>query len=130
MPIENHPIKILLIEDNQEHVDVLERLLALSEYPQFSVAIASTLADGLAKLKSEAPNLVLLDLTLPDSQGVETFRRINAAAPGTPIVILSGIADVTVASEMVQEGAQDYLVKGHVDTHLLFRSIQYAIERK
>ena len=130
MPIDNRPIKVLLIEDNQEHAEVLERLLGFSEYPQFSVAIAGTLADGLAKLTNGTEDLVLLDLTLPDSQGVDTFRKINAAAPGIPIVILSGIADVTVAIEMVQEGAQDYLVKGHVDTHLLLRSIQYAIERK
>jgi DNA-binding response OmpR family regulator len=127
---DNRPIRILLIEDNREHAGLLERLLSFSEAPRFSVAVACTLADGLAKLGSGTEDLVLLDLTLPDSPGVDTFRKVNAAAPGTPIVVLSGISEVTVAIEMVQEGAQDYLVKGQVDAHLLLRSIQYAIERK
>jgi DNA-binding response OmpR family regulator len=130
MPIENRPIKVLLIEDNAEHAELLERLLGFSDYPRFTVTTGRTLADGLKKLGAGAEDIVLLDLTLPDSQGVETFRRVNTAAPTLPIVILSGISDVTSAIEMVQEGAQDYLVKGHVDTHLLLRSIQYAIERK
>ena len=130
MPLTNRPIRVLLIEDNQEHAELLERLLGFSEFPKFSVAIAGTLADGLAKLEGGLEDLVLLDLTLPDSKGVSTFRAVNTAVPALPIVVLSGIADVTMAIEMVQEGAQDYLVKGHVDTHLLMRSIQYAIERK
>ena len=130
MPITNRPIHVLLVEDNREHSELLERLLGFSEYPTFTVAAATSLAEGIAKLGAAAQDIVLLDLTLPDSQGVETFRRMNAAAPNVPIVALSGISDVTLAIEMVQEGAQDYLVKGHVDTHLLLRSIQYAIERK
>lgn len=129
MPIQNRPIKVLLIEDNTEHVELLERLLGFSEYPRFTVVNAKTLASGIAKL-SGGEDIVLLDLSLPDSTGVDTFRRMNAAAPSVPIVILSGVSDVTMAIETVQEGAQDYLVKGHVDTHLLLRSIQYAIERK
>jgi len=130
MPITNRPIKVLLVEDNKEHSELLERLLGFSEYPAFTVTTATTLAAGIAKVGSGAEDLVLLDLSLPDSAGVETFRRMNAAMPSVPVVILSGISDVTLAIEIVQEGAQDYLVKGHVDTHLLLRSIQYAIERK
>lgn len=120
----------MLIEDNAEHAELLERLLGFSDYPKFTVTTGNTLAVGLKKLAAGTEDVVLLDLTLPDSTGVETFRRVNAATPTLPIVILSGISDVTSAIEMVQEGAQDYLVKGHVDTHLLLRSIQYAIERK
>lgn len=130
MPITNRPIKVLLVEDNTEHAELLERLLGFSEYPTFAVATAESLAAGIEKLRGWEPDIVLLDLSLPDSDGVETFRRMNAVAPAVPIVILSGISDVTLAIEMVQEGAQDYLVKGHVDTHLLLRSVQYAIERK
>ena len=130
MPITNRPIKVLLVEDNTEHAELLERLLGFSEYPTFSVTTAASLAAGIEKLGAGEQDIVLLDLSLPDSDGVETFRRMNAAAPSVPVVVLSGISDVTLAIEMVQEGAQDYLVKGHVDTHLLLRSIQYAIERK
>ena len=110
MPITNRPIHVLLVEDNREHSELLERLLGFSEYPTFTVAAATSLAEGIAKLGAAAQDIVLLDLTLPDSQGVETFRRMNAAAPNVPIVALSGISDVTLAIEMVQEGAQDYLV--------------------
>jgi DNA-binding response OmpR family regulator len=123
------PIRVLLIEDNREHAELLTRLLALSEFPKFRVVAATTLALGLAKLGG-GEDIILLDLSLPDAQGVETFRRANEAAPNVPIVILSGVSDVTLSIETVQAGAQDYLVKGHVDTHLLLRSIQYAIERK
>ena len=130
MPTENQPIRVLLVEDSREQTDLLQRLLGFSEFPKFTLTVAASLAAGLARLEEGAEDLVLLDLVLPDSKGVATFRKVNAAAPDVPIVILSGIADVTGAIEMVQEGAQDYLVKGHVDTHLLLRSIQYAIERK
>ncbi len=123
-------IHVLIIEDNEEHAQLLEKLLASSEYPRFRVSLAHTAADGVKKLKTGGVEMVLLDLSLPDSHGAATFDMMIAAAPTLPIVILSGISDVTVAIEVVQHGAQDYLVKGHVDNHLLLRSIQYAIERK
>ena len=123
-------VHVLIIEDNEEHAQLLEKLLASSEYPRFRVSIVHTLAAGLESLQSGSIEMVLLDLTLPDSQGTPTFCTVSEVAPKLPIVILSGISDVTVAIEVVQLGAQDYLVKGHVDNHLLLRSIQYSIERK
>ena len=123
-------VHVLIIEDNEEHAELLEKLLASSEYPRFRVSIVHTLAAGLESLQSGSVEMVLLDLTLPDSQGTPTFCKVSEVAPKLPIVILSGISDVTVAIEVVQLGAQDYLVKGHVDNHLLLRSIQYSIERK
>ena len=72
----------------------------------------------------------MLDLGLPDSQGFDTFTKTYAQAPGLPIVVLSGLADEQLAIKTVQEGAQDYLVKGHLDSHALVRTIRYAIERK
>lgn len=123
-------IHVLIIEDNEEHAQLLEKLLGTSEYPHFRVSIAHTVADGAQKLMSDGVDMVLLDLTLPDCQGAPTFQKVSDLVPELPIVILSGISDVTVAIEMVQQGAQDYLVKGHVDNHLLLRSIQYSIARK
>ena len=73
---------------------------------------------------------MLLDLGLPDSCGLETFAQARAAAPGLPIVVLSGQTDAAVALRAVQEGAQDYLVKGHVDPQGIVRALRYAIERK
>lgn len=130
MPITNRPIQVLLIEDNREHSELLGRLLGSSEHPKFSVAAAISLADGIRMLGEKVRDIVLLDLGLPDSMGADTFRRVNEAAPAVAVVILSGVSDVTAAIELVQQGAQDYLVKGHVDMQLLLRSIQYAIERK
>ncbi len=130
MPITNRPIQVLLVEDNLEHSELLGRLLGDSKHPAFTVTAAASLAEGIRAAGGGVPDVVLLDLTLPDSGGVATFHRMNEAAPDSPIVILSGVADVTTAIELVQKGAQDYLVKGHVDMPLLLRSIQYAIERK
>ena len=130
MPITNRPIQVLLVEDNPEHSELLGRLLCDSEHPAFSVAAAASLAEGIRVAGEGGHDVVLLDLTLPDSAGVATFHRMNEAAPDLPIVILSGVSDVTTSIELVQRGAQDYLVKGHVDMQMLLRSIQYAIERK
>ncbi len=129
-PASSAEIHVLIIEDNEEHAQLLERLLASSEYPRFRTSFVHTVADGLEKLSAGGIEMVLLDLSLPDSQGAPTFRKVSELVPNLPVVILSGISDVTLAIEMVQQGAQDYLVKGHVDNHLLLRSIQYAIERK
>jgi DNA-binding response OmpR family regulator len=123
-------ISVLLIEDNPDHAALLVKLLSASEMPRFTIAQAGTLADGIQRLTQGGIDLVMLDITLPDSQGVNTFRQVSAAAPEVPVVVLSGIMDVALAIEVVQYGAQDYLVKGHVDNHLLLRSAQYALERK
>lgn len=124
------PIKVLLIEDNEEHVAFLRQLLATSESAQFELHTAGDVQHGIDRLKDGGIQLILLDLTLPDSDGLETFIRVMEAAPDIPLIVLSGLSDVALAIETVQLGAQDYLVKGHVDNHLLVRAMQYAIERK
>lgn len=124
------PVHILLIEDNDEHVVFLRQLLATSNSGDFEMHVAGNLELGLARLNDGGIHLVLLDLSLPDSDGLETFLRVMEAKPDLPVVVLSGLSDVDLAIEIVQLGAQDYLVKGHVDNHLLKRSLQYAIERK
>lgn len=126
----NGMIHLLLIEDNEEHIEFLRDLLSRSEGATFELEVALTLADGLKRLAGRGLDLILLDLTLPDCEGLETFIRVIGAAPELPLVVLSGVQDVALAVETVQLGAQDYLVKGHVDNHLLTRSLQYAVERK
>lgn len=123
-------IHVLLIEDNAEHVEFLTRLLVTAAGGLFEMTSAGTVALGLEAFARRQPDVVLLDLTLPDSEGLETFLRIMEIAQAVPIVVMSGTNDVGLAIETVQLGAQDYLVKGHVDNHLLVRSLQYAIERK
>jgi two-component system, cell cycle sensor histidine kinase and response regulator CckA len=126
------PLKILLVEDNPGDVLLLQETLA--EITQFSVELIyiERLAQALNHLKSEPFDVVLLDLLLPDSEGLETFLQIYDQVPLTPIVVLTGIADETLALHAMQAGAQDYLVKGKASSSsdVLMRSIRYAIERK
>jgi two-component system cell cycle response regulator len=122
-------LKVLLIEDNPDDAELI--LAALSEIQNFRAAVerAETLAGGLERLSQGDVQLILLDLGLPDSLGIQTFERILAHSPELPIIIMSGLADEDLAIRTVQEGAQDYLVKGNFDGRLLARSIRYAIER-
>ncbi|MEI9892406.1 MAG: response regulator [Chthoniobacter sp.] len=128
--MESLPIHVLLIEDNEEHITFLRQLLASSAAGQFELHIAGDVSHGIERLQDAGIQLILLDLSLPDSDGLETFIRVIEAAPDIPLIVLSGLSDVALAIETVQLGAQDYLVKGRVDNHLLVRSMQYAIERK
>src|SRR6476646_7888364 len=104
----------------------------LSEEPQspFALHTADRLANGLEQLSAGETVLVLLDLSLPDSFGLETFAKVYAHSPTVPIIVLTGNDDQTVALSAVKGGAQDYLVKGRLDRELLLRSMQYSIERK
>ncbi len=125
------PINVLLIEDNPEHAAFLKHLLLLSEAAaNFQLEHVDTLVAGIERLKKGGLGLVLLDLSLGDSNRLETFILTMAAAGDVPIVVLSGSDDVDLAVETVRLGAQDYLVKGHVDNQLLIRSMQYACERQ
>ena len=123
-------IRVLLIEDNPGDAHLIQAILGDAAVDGFVLERAERLAHGIDRLASGGVDSVLLDLSLPDSHGLETFSRLHAEAPGVPIIVLSGLEDETVAVSAVHQGAQDYLVKGHVDGHVLVRAIRYAIERK
>ncbi len=106
-----------------------EMLLEASGASFELVDVTDRLSTGLERLAKNSVDVVLLDLLLPDSQGLETFDRMHSQAPQVPIIVLSGLDDESLALEAVRKGAQDYLVKGEVDSRLLGRSIRYAIER-
>ena len=126
----SRPTTVLLIEDNPGDVRLIRELLAEAGGDRFKLECATHLSAGLERLVEDDIGLVLLDLGLPDSQGLDTFTKTYAQAPRVPIVVLSGLADEDLAIKTVQEGAQDYLVKGHLDSHVLVRTIRYAVERK
>lgn len=123
-------LTILLIEDSDLQARVIQRELAQSPRTSFSVEKASRLADGLERGARGGVDAVLLDLNLPDSQGVETFVRLSAQLPTLPVVILTISDDDALATEALRQGAQDYLVKSQIDSELLSRVIRYAVERK
>ncbi len=120
---------MLLVEDNPGDARLLRVMLEEAGGERFALRHAGTLADGLAQLRTEPADVMLLDLSLPDSHGIETLRRAAAMAPGVSIILITGADDETVASAAVQAGAQDYLVKGQIDSNLLARAIRYAFER-
>jgi len=124
------PIHLLLIEDNPGDALFLRGMLD-DQYPgQYTIATAETLSEAKAIIVRQAFDAVLLDLSLPDAQGLETIGRLVEAAPNLPIVVLTGLADEEIAMEAVRRGAQDYLFKGQTDARTVGRVIHYAIDRK
>ncbi|MHB9106303.1 MAG: sensor histidine kinase [Armatimonadota bacterium] len=122
-------VKILLVEDNPDYADLMQKILHQADMP-LAITCVEFLEAALACLQQEAFDALLLDLSLPDSTGAETYRRARSAAPHLPIVVLTGDGNEEIGLEAVRFGIQDYLVKGHADGHQVARAIQYAIERK
>ncbi len=122
-------IKILLIEDDSNYSQLLQKKLYYINDYEFDVKLSDCLLDGLNQLNIEDIDIVLLDLNLSDSWGIETFKKIYDNNSNTPIIILTGSDDKQVALEAIGLGAQDYLLKGELNINHLVRSISYAIER-
>ena len=124
------PLQVLLVEDNPGDADLIRYLIAEIEPAGFTFRHETTLAGGLAALSLEPFEVVLLDLTLPDSTGLDTVERMVAAAPGIPVVILTGNPDDMMALQTLRGKAQDCLIKGDVSGRAIIRAIRYARERK
>jgi signal transduction histidine kinase len=128
------PITTLLVEDNPGDARLVRELLAEASADDpalaFDMIHVTRLDQALRALAERAFQVVLLDLGLPDSQGLDTLRRTLGAAPAAAVLVLSGLGDRELTSEAVKAGAQDYLVKGRVDEYSLPRAIHYALERK
>ena len=128
--MEEKEIKILLIEDNPGDRLLIQKMLVGKIDSRFVLECAQDLSEAFECLDRTRFDIILSDLGLPDSFGLETFTKVNERAPRVPIVVLSGTDDETLALEAVQHGAQDYLVKANVNSDLLRRALRYAIERK
>ncbi len=124
------PIKVLLIEDNAGDYEIILQMLEVSEKAEFKLTYTPRLVSGLKLLESKKFDIILLDLGLPDSVGLESFKAILNEHPAIPIIILTGLANEEIGIQAIRYGAQDYLVKGEFNGKLLVRAIQYAIERK
>jgi DNA-binding NarL/FixJ family response regulator len=130
-----HEIRLLLVEDNDGDALLIESLIAGARAgtllrPATLVHRVARLADAFAPLAERPYDVVLLDLGLPDSEGLHGVRAVRAAAPAIPIVVLTGLDDETAALEALRAGAQDYLAKDDVTGDLVLRAMRYAIERK
>ncbi len=123
-------LRILLVEDNPGDARLLQETIAEADGGRFEITHLVRCEEATQRLKAESFDVVLLDLSLPDSKGLETVERVNTAAPQVPIVIMTGLDDEEMAVAAAKMGAQDYLVKGHIDSRGLVRSLRYALERK
>jgi two-component system cell cycle sensor histidine kinase/response regulator CckA len=123
-------LKVLLVEDNPGDARLIREMLLEVPHVRFELELADRLETGLVRIRAGDIHAVLLDLGLPDSRGHSTFVKAHAEAPHVPIIVLTGLGDEALAFRTVQEGAQDYLVKGQLDAGVLERTIRYAVERK
>jgi putative nucleotidyltransferase with HDIG domain len=121
--------RALLVEDNPGDARLITEMLADVE-SDVKLEYCTTLSDAIERLAANSIEVVVLDLALPDSQGIDTFSRLQEAAPNVAVIILTGNSDTREAVRTVEEGAQDFLVKGRVDGEILTRSIGYARSRK
>ena len=127
--MEDGKIRVLLIEDNIVSARLEEGMLAHADAKRFQVQRADTLLAALDQLAKLEFDIAILDLTLPDSHGVETFLTVQRHAPALPVIVVTGIDDESVALNAVRQGAQDYLVKGDLNQEKLIRALNYALAR-
>lgn len=126
----SHQIHALLIEDDPDDILLLKDSLAEIGLGRIKLDYTDRLSRGLIQLGTQSYDVILLDLNLPDSRGLDTLNTTIKRFPRLPVVVLSGLADDTITIEAVRRGAQDYLVKGEISGPLVMRVVRYAIERK
>lgn len=122
-------ITILLIEDNPGDTRLIQEMLNAEGDERFELNHVDQLSKGIERLKEETFNVVLLDLNLPDMQGIESLTKLYEEKKDLPIIVITGLEDEYLAKMAMRQGAQDYLIKGQINNNLLVRSIHYAIER-
>src|SRR6202035_4369866 len=121
---------LLLVEDNPGDARLFRETFKEQGSLDTELTHVKSMSEAEKHLKAHAVDIIIIDLGLPDAQGLAAVRRAHAAAPRVPLVVLTGLDDDTLATQALQEGAQDYLVKGQIETRGLLRSLRYAIERK
>lgn len=125
---DNAPLPVLLVEDNPGDARLLREYLLMADR-RVAVVVAESLGEAFERHEQRPVSIVLLDLSLPDSRGIETVERLLERTPDVPVIVLTGVDDEELALEAVRAGAQDYLVKGRVGSEVLARAMRYAIER-
>jgi len=122
-------VRVLLVEDNPGDARLILEGLKDSDQKDFELKHTERLSEAINHLKTENYHVVLLDLSLPDSKGFDTFLKLSSAYPKTPIVVLTGLDDEVMAFDAFKKGVQNYLIKGRIDPKIIGSAIQYALER-
>lgn len=122
--------KLLLIEDNPGDARLVEILLEESDFKNYSIVNHITLSEGMAAIEKEDFDVVMLDLSLPDSRGFETLQQLITRFPDVNVIVMTGFSDKTLGLDAVKAGAQDFLMKGGFDADMLSKTLRYSIERK
>lgn len=122
-------LQVLLVEDNAGDVRLLREMFSKERADSFELTHCLRMAEAERRLAKGGVDIVLLDMGLPDGHGLDTVRRAHAAAPGVPMIVLTGLDDEALAAEAMKEGAQDYLIKGQIENRALPRALRHAIER-
>jgi len=123
-------IRVCLIEDNDNDAVLIRRFLTSSQNMRIDIEVADRLSSALERLEREKFDVILTDLNLPDSWGLDTFVKVHSASPEVPIIVLTNLDDEAAALEAVHRGAQDYLVKSQINSKNLIRVIRHSIERQ
>jgi two-component system cell cycle sensor histidine kinase/response regulator CckA len=123
-------MKVLLIEDDLEYAYLIQEMLAAAGDASFDLKHADQLSTGREQLRTGTFDLILLDLSLPDSYGVDTFVKVRNQTPDVPIIVLSGLDNKSLTTRIMQAGAQDYLIKGQIDAHMLAHAIRHTTENE
>src|ERR1700727_3163940 len=122
-------LQVLLVEDNAGDVRLLREMFSKERPGSFELSHCLRMGEAERHLSKGGVDIVLLDMGLPDGHGLDTVRRAHAAAPGVPMIVLTGLDDEALAAEAMKEGAQDYLIKGQIENRALPRALRHAIER-
>ena len=122
-------ISVLLIEDNPGDTRLMQELFREAKGISVCLLCADRLSSGLKQISDGGVDIVLLDLSLPDSKGFDTFTKLHAQAKDLPVILLTGLDDEELVMRAVREGAQDYMVKGSVTSQALARAVRFAVER-
>ncbi len=128
--MEHNTIKVLLVEDNIDDAELLDEHISDIDSVNISLKHVERINDALHAMEEDLFDVILLDLSLPDSHGLETLHKIHSQSKEIPIVVLTGLNDETIAMQAIQQGAQDYIFKNQIDGQILHRSLIYAIERR
>lgn len=128
--MDNQAIRVLLVEDDPGDEAYIREVLSEGKDQEIHLETTDRVGTALARMEQGDVDLVLLDLSLPDSTGLATFQKMYKAWPRVPIVLLTGLDDYQMAVKAVSEGAQDYLIKKGLDTGVLLRAIRYGVERQ